>query len=263
MIGSRPLVCCLSLGVSLTLCGCGGGSSAPPPGANGNRAPGVAAVVGVDAGMGDVSNVPPASRPAQPMPQAPAASPDQAHDAYVPPADDTATTNPPEPAPAPTVRDPAAMIAAANPANADANYVPPPDSATGAPAATQPLPTGDGGNPGGVPQEAVQKGTPQYPIAKFFAMAKSGNYAEAEEIISSKARGLASSVRKGDLSDETVSAYQTTFTDPQTQYLSEKPSNGGMLYTFKTTPGDTATFTVVKEGPKFVIKELKLTTKAR
>jgi hypothetical protein len=154
------------------------------------------------------------------------------------------------------------MIAAANSANADANYVPPPDgAATGQPPAQPVGPGGEGANPGGAPQETVQRGTPQYPVVRFFAMAKSGNYAEAEEVISSKARGLANSVRKGDLSDETVSAYQTSFANPQ--FVTEKPGVGGVQYTFSTVPGETATFTVVKEGTKFVIKELKLTTKAR
>jgi hypothetical protein len=262
MTNARSLVSCLALGLITGFCGCGGGSAdTAPPGTQGNRAPGVAAVVGVDAGMGDISNVPPASRPAAAPMAAAAESPEQAHAADSP-TGDSATTTPGDAALAPTIRDPAAMIAAANAGAAPLESVPPGDGlATGAPSG-QPLPPGrEGVNPGGPAGQTVQKGTPEYPVVQFFNMARSGNFAEADEVISSKARGLAGAVRKGDLSDETVAAYQASFANPQV--TRQRSTGTGFEFAFSTAPGETATFTVVKEGTKFVIKELKLTAKAR
>jgi len=92
----------------------------------------------------------------------------------------------------------------------------------------------------------------------FFNMAKTGNYAQAEEVISSKAKGLAGSVRSGDLSDEKVDAYKASFaTVPQ--YVSSRNMGTGIQVLYRTVSDETATFLVGKEGTDFVIKEFKLT----
>jgi hypothetical protein len=129
-----------------------------------------------------------------------------------------------------------------------------PGQAAGAPGAA--------GN-GQAPMTA-QRGSQEYPVVMFFNMAKSGNYALAEDVISSKAKGLAASVRLGDLSDEKIETYKESFAAPK--FLSRRNVSTGVQFTFDTKPGEQAVFVVVKDGANFVIKDLKIgsgNTKAR
>lgn len=268
MTFSQKLASWATLVVAGGISGCGGGGSTAP--SQPNKAPGAGAVVGVDMGMQDPMAVAPAS--AHRGGGAPAPSPAAAHapspaDAdYVPPPDSSAA--PPSatglaetPGAVTPLTNPAQMIANAGAANTgDANYVPPPDgvnAGAGAPVAQQPLPGGDGAG-GGAPANTAQKGTAEYAVNAFLAMAKSGNYADSEEVISAKAKGLAGSIRQGDLPDDKVEAYKTSFANPQ--YLSNRNMGTGLQVVYSTVPGETATFLVVKEGQKFVIKEFKLTS---
>jgi hypothetical protein len=289
MLAHRSLTGWMILACSVGLSGCGGGSS-PPPGSSGNKAPGVAAVVGVDASMGDVSSVPPASRPS-----APASNPAGAHGSS---SDDAGASLGAETAALPeggaampassgsggptsahdgatsggTVADRAAAVpAGAHAATSDSAGASLP--AEGAiPSGNQPPGTetagaiGDGINQevgGGQPALTTQKDSIEYPIVTFFGMAKTGNYSQSEEIISAKAKskGLAAMIRAGDLSDEMVSTYQTSFANPQ--FVNRKSVGTGVQFTFNTAPGETATILVAKEGATFVIKEIELSSKDR
>jgi len=87
-------------------------------------------------------------------------------------------------------------------------------------------------------------------------MTQSGNYAQAEEVISPKAKGTARTVRMGDLSDETIASYKESFAQPK--FLSGRNVSTGIQYTFETAKGEKAVFVVAKEGQNFVIKDLKI-----
>ncbi|MDP1798641.1 MAG: hypothetical protein Q8K78_14200 [Planctomycetaceae bacterium] len=120
---------------------------------------------------------------------------------------------------------------------------------------------GPGGNaqggPGGANAITGEPGSIEYAITKLISMAKAGDYAGVESIISEKAKGLAANFRDQDLKPTQIESYKTTFDGMQG--LNRRAAGGnGVQYTFKK--GETTIqITLIKEtGGMFKIKELQI-----
>jgi hypothetical protein len=86
-------------------------------------------------------------------------------------------------------------------------------------------------------------------------MAKTGDYSEAEEIISEKAKGIAGTIREQQLTEEQIEAYKTAF---DLNFLSRRNVGTGIQFTFQNKENRIFTIVVVKEGSTFRIKEVTI-----
>jgi len=133
-----------------------------------------------------------------------------------------------------------------------------PAGAVGIPGA----PPGEGGIPGGPGQgqgqgqQLAPKGTWEYAIQRLMQMAETGDYSGADEVISKTAKGLAGSIRSGDLNSSQVEAYKTTFKN--LNMTNRKAAGGNALQvTLQNGQKQFLQFTVSKEeGGTFRIKDL-------
>ena len=113
------------------------------------------------------------------------------------------------------------------------------------------------GEQGGQPAASqAQKGTLEYAIIKLSEMAKTGNYDGVEELISERAKGLAASIRKGELTEEKIESYKSSFEG--LELYSTKASGNGRQFILKNRDGKLLQFLVVKEGDDFVIRDFSM-----
>ncbi len=141
------------------------------------------------------------------------------------------------PMPGAEAGDPAAAMAAAN-------------AGRGAPGAGGPA-GAEGG--AGTTEALPPAGSIEYAIMKLAQMAKEGKYEEAKEIISTRAKGLAATIREGELTDSKIEALKTSFEGME--LFSRKSVGNGVQFVVKNNRNQFLTFVVVKEGPEFVLRE--------
>jgi hypothetical protein len=104
-------------------------------------------------------------------------------------------------------------------------------------------------------QQLAPKGTMEYAVQMLMKMAKTGDYSEANEIISEKAKGVAGNIRGNELTEEQIEAYKTAF---DLNYLSRKNVGTGIQFTFQNRENKIFTIVVVKEEGVFRIKEVTI-----
>lgn len=147
--------------------------------------------------------------------------------------------NPGEPAAAAMAANPAAMAGAAN---------------AGAPGGAAVGEGGAGAQAGAASQ--AQKGTLEYAIVKLAEMAKNGDYAGVSSLISPRAKGLAASIRDGELSNGKIESMKSSFDG--LELFSRRSTGSGVQFTLKNKTGQLLQVVVAKEGPEFVIRELTI-----
>lgn len=145
---------------------------------------------------------------------------------------------------------PAAMPADPNAANAGA-----PAAAPGAPGQGGPGP----GEPAGgtTPGAELQKGTFDYPFQKLMAMAKAGNFVDANDIIVDRAaKGLASELLKGDLTPAKLESLKDMLGDLKP--FSRRNAGGGVQVTLQNGKSQYVQVIIVKDGKDFKIKDIQV-----
>lgn len=112
---------------------------------------------------------------------------------------------------------------------------------------------GEGGQGG--QQQIGPKGSIDYAIQTLMQMAKKGDYSEAAEVISEKAKGLAGDIRSNKLTEEQIESYKTAF---DLIPLGSRNLGTGIQVAAQNKENKLFTFVVVKEGAIFRIKDVKI-----
>lgn len=162
------------------------------------------------------------------------------------PADTTLT----EPAAAP-----AEVAPAANPAPAEAAPANPPAN-NDAVAVAAPGEGGAAGDGAGssAPASQAKKGTIEYPILRLAEMAQAGEYKGVDALVSEKAKGLAATIREGNMNSAKIETLKTSF--DSLELMSRKATGTGAQFTLKNRRGQLLQVQVGKEGPDYVIKDI-------
>ncbi len=84
-------------------------------------------------------------------------------------------------------------------------------------------------------------------------MAKAGDYTGADDLISSRAKGLAATIRSGEMNNAKIESLKTTFDG--LELFNRKNANGGLQFVLKNKSGQLLQFVIIKEGPDFVIRD--------
>lgn len=112
------------------------------------------------------------------------------------------------------------------------------------------------GGGGGAGLNFGEKGTLEYVVQKLLHMAKTGDYSDADDIISDKAKSLAAEMRDARLTPAQIESFKATF--EKADFLSRKAAGGGTQFSFRAGQNQIVQILVVKEGSNFRVKEVKI-----
>lgn len=145
---------------------------------------------------------------------------------------------------------------------ADSGDQPNPAAIPGAPgvalgAGEDGVPVGPGGPGGNQAQNLGEKGSLEYAVRKLIAMAQTGDYSGAEEIISEKAKNnLAAAIRDAKLTASQIESFKAIF--DKTDLISRKATGGGQQFSLRAGQNQIVQILVVKEGNYFRVKDVKI-----
>lgn len=157
-----------------------------------------------------------------------------------------------EPAAAPAEVAPAAV----NPAPAEAAPANPPANNDAVAVAAAPGEGGaaaDGGG-GSAPASQAKKGTLEYPVLRLAEMAQAGEYKGVDALVSERAKGLAATIREGNMNSAKIETLKTSF--DSLELMSRKATGTGAQFTLKNRRGQLLQVQVGKEGTDYVIKDI-------
>lgn len=88
---------------------------------------------------------------------------------------------------------------------------------------------------------------------KLSELAREAKYDDAPPLFSRRAKGQAATIRDGELTEEQIESFKTTFDG--LQLFNRRSVNGGTQFVLRNGKGQFLQFVVAKEGGDFLIRE--------